>query len=323
MRGGTAPPRTRRASRPRVALAPMLAVRGTEQELAGVDERFLLSTLADGWRCLVVLDDRVRVRSRSGRDLTGDLPAVAEALRALRRRGVTTVLDGILVLPGETDGALPALRDVTALEVLDVLCAQGRDVTALPLRERRTLLRAERWPDAGAVRLVDAHPGDARATLAQLATAGRDDLLLARRADAPYRPGRRSADWLAFGARDTDEVLLCGVAASGALVLGAPSPHGLVYVGLAWPTRHAQQLAQRCREGAPPLVPGEMWPSLGAVTWLEPDLWLAVAPDVRPGSGRGGPRHRLVRVQEDLARPLVDVLLRAAGSAPSGPGAPP
>lgn len=307
--------RGRRPPRPRVALAPMLACRGTDDDLTRLDDAFLLSVVPDGWRCLVVLDDRVRLRSRSGRDLAPELPALAGALAALRPKGgATTILDALLVLPAARDGALPTLHDVAALEVLDVLCVRDRDVTSAPLLERQAHLRAERWPGSSEVRLAAAWRGDARATLAQLDSGGGGGALLARRAASPYRPGHRSDDWLLFGARETEEVLLCGIAASGALVLGAPTPHGLVYAGLAWPTRAAQLIAARCREGRPAVVADEMWPSLGPVTWVEPDLWLAVEPDVRAGSGRGGPRRRLVRVQEDLSRPPDEVARRAAAT---------
>ncbi len=67
------------------------------------------------------------------------------------------------------------------------------------------------------------------------------------------------------------------------------------------------------------MVADQMWPSLGPVTWVEPDLWLAVEPDVRAGSGRGGPRWRFVRVQEDLSRPPEEVARRAAAAAPAEP----
>jgi hypothetical protein len=97
-------------------------------------------------------------------------------------------------------------------------------------------------------------------------------------------------------------MLLCGIAASGALVLGMPLPQGVVFGGVTWPTRRWRELAPRCREGAAPFATDGLWPSLGAIAWAQPDLWLAVAPEVRPGSGRGGPRWRLVRVQEDLTR---------------------
>ena len=304
------PPRaraTRRPARPRIALAPMLARRGSDARLATLDDRFLLSTLPDGWRCLVVLDDRVRVRSRSGVDLAPRVPALDRPLQALRTslRGRTTILDAILTVPPAADDAWPTLRDVTSLAVLDVLCAGGRDVTMRPLRERIEHLRALRLPDGGVLRAIDAFRGDARATLAQIQSAGAagSGALLARRSASRYRPGVRCDDWISFGEQPRAEMLLCGIASSGALVLGRWSPLGLAPGGATWPTRRWRALAERCSEGPMPFSSGDLWPSLGAVTWAKPEVWLAVEPDVRAGSGRNGPRWRVVRVQEDLSSP--------------------
>ena len=307
------PRATRRAARPRIALSPMLARRGGDGALAAIDERFLLSTPPDGWRCLVVLDDRVRVRARSGADLAPRLPALAAELEALRAslHGRTAILDAVLVLPPATDDAWPTLGDVRALAVLDVLCVGGRDVTARPLRERLDELRALRLPERGTLRAIASFRGDARATLAQLDGAGTvaAGVLLARRSASRYRPGVRCADWTLFGAPPRAEMLLCGIAASGALVLGRWSPLGLVPGGATWPTRRWRTLAERCQEGPAPFAGGELRSSLGAVTWAKPEVWLALEPDVRAGSGRTGPRWRVVRVQEDLSPPAP-----AAGS---------
>lgn len=289
----------------------MLACRGSESRLVAIDDRFLLSTLPDGWRCLVVLDDRVRVRSRSGVDLAPRLPALGKPLQALRAslRDRTTILDAVLTLPPATDDAWPSLCDVTSLAVLDVLCAGGRDVTARPLRERLEHLRALRLPETGLVRAIDAFRADARATFAQLESAGAAGAgaLLARRSGSRYRPGVRCDDWIVFGEQPRAEMLLCGIASSGALVLGRCSPLGLVPGGATWPTRRWRALAERCSEGPEPFRHGELWPSLGAVTWAKPEVWLAVEPDVRAGSGRSGPRWRVVRVQEDLTPPAGSV----------------
>jgi hypothetical protein len=300
----------RRAARPRVALAPMLARRGDDATLATIDERFLLSPLPDGWRCLVLLDDRVRVRSRTGADLAPALPELAAPLESLRAslRGLT-VLDAVLTLPpASREDAWPGLAAVTSLAVLDVLCIDGRDVTARPLRARLEHLRTLRLHDAGPLHVVAAFRGDARATLAQLAAAGSAaaGALLARRGASRYRPGVRSADWRTFGGRSYAEMLLCGIAASGALVLGRCSPFGVLPGGATWPTRRWRALAERCREGPPVFSSDGLWPSLGAVTWARPEVWLAVEPDVRAGSGRSGPRWRVLRVQEDLSLPAGD-----------------
>ena len=303
--------RTRRPARPRIALAPMLARRGGDAQLAAVDDRFLLSTLPDGWRCLVLLDDRVRVRSRSGVDLAPRLPALDGPLQVLRAslRGRATILDAILTLPPATDDAWPTLDDVMSLAVLDVLCVGGRDVTMRPLRERVEHLRALRLSGNGELRAIDAFRGDVRATLAQLGSAGAAGAgaLLARRGTSRYRPGVRCDDWVSFGEQPRAEMLLCGIAASGALVLGRWSPLGLVAGGATWPTRRWRALAERCSEGPEPFARADLWPSLGAVTWAKPEVWLAVEPDVRAGSGRSGPRWRVVRVQEDLSPPPGNV----------------
>jgi hypothetical protein len=301
---------TRRAARPRVALAPMLARRGDDATIATIDDGFVLSTLPDGWRCLLVLDDRVRVRSRTGSDLAPFLPAFAASLESLRAslRGRLTVLDAILALaPTSQDDAWPRLVDVTSIAMLDILCNAGQDVTARPLRERLEHLRTLRLWDVGPLHGVAAYRGDARATRAQLDAAGiaASGALLARRSASRYRPGVRSADWQIFGARRYAEMLLCGIAASGALVLGRCSPFGLVPGGTTWPTRRWRALAERCREGPQPFPSAARWPSLGAVTWAQPEVWLAVEPDVRAGSGRSGPRWRVVRVQEDLSLPAA------------------
>jgi hypothetical protein len=83
--------------------------------------------------------------------------------------------------------------------------------------------------------------------------------------------------------------------------------------GATWPTRRWRALAERCREGPQPFASHELWPSLGTVAWARPEIWLAVEPDVRSGSGRAGPRWRLRRVQEDLAPPPSAVAAHDGG----------
>lgn len=322
--------------------------RGEDSALDAARADFRFSTLPDGWRCLAVLEDGyVRVLSRSGRDLAPDLPQVACALAPLApRRGTgVTVLDGILTLSAEADVAAPGLGDVTGLVVLDAPWLAGADLTRASLDERQERLRGLRWQAGGIVRFERAWRGDARSSLAQLESAGRlaAGALLARRAASPYRPGRPNDDWLSFGEREHAEMLLCGIAASGALVLGRLGAYGpgvrgegdlqraaraerrepsdgapvrsgrsgratgprVEFSGVAWPTRRWRGLAERCREAPAPFAASALWPSLGEIAWAEPELWLLVEPDVRRGSGRGGPRWRFVRVQEDVSPPPI------------------
>jgi hypothetical protein len=320
------PRRVKRPARPRVPLAPMWPVDRPREAIAEIGDGFLLSALPDGWRCLVVLDDRVRIRSRAGHDLTPKLPrlraALAAACSAAMRGAATTVLDAILALPPASSAPEPTLDAVCALHVLDVLCWKGTATTRAALARRRAHLQELRATPADSVRVVATWRGDARAALEQLETAGQDaaGALLARLESSPYRPGIRSAEWLRFGAEPLREFLLCGIADSGALVLATPGPRGLAFAGLCWPTRAWSGLALRCSPAEAPFPLPGVWSSLGRVTWAAPTMWVAVRPDIRAGSGLGGPRWRLVRVQEDLT--LAPPSLDGASSGTATPGEP-
>ena len=298
-------PTTRRPARPRIALAPMWPA--IADDPAEVDEQFLLSPWREGWRCLIVLDDRIRLRARSGRDLAPLLPRVVEALRACRLPGSSarpTILDGLVAGIAAEEGDAGDGAAAEGVVVVDVLCREGRDLTGLDLSARQAEMRSFRLPDrAGGVSALETWRGDATAALEQAARAGSAGHggLLARRTTSPYRPGICSREWLVFPERRLAEFVLCGVTHAGALVLGKPTSHGLVFAGLTWPSRVWSRLALRCREGSAPFAPPSIWPSLGSIAWARPEIWVAAAPEVRPSSGTGGPRWRFVRVQEDLS----------------------
>ncbi|NUR06053.1 MAG: hypothetical protein HOQ22_17410 [Nocardioidaceae bacterium] len=119
----------------------------------------------DGERCLAVKrDGRTELRSRTGRDVTGSFPEVAEALDAQAADGF--VLDGEVVafdgprtsfsrLQGRIQISDPQRARRTGIrvhhDVFDVLESDGEDRRDLPQRERKALLRAE-WTGANQLR---------------------------------------------------------------------------------------------------------------------------------------------------------------------------
>jgi hypothetical protein len=271
---------------------------------------YLLTPLPEGWRVLVLRDDRLRLRSRSGEDLAPWLPSVTVDLARGGRRGASgelSAVDAVLCWPRRADGAWPTLTAVDSVVLLDVLVHEGRDVTARDLHARVALLREFARGAGDSISTAPVWRGSAAAAWAQArgASVAPQAGLLARRPGAPYRPGRRSADWLLLSLETQRELLLCGIAESGALVLGAPTPRGLVFAGTSWPTRRWAELAVRCEEGPRPFPDPGIWPSLGPIAWARPTLWVSVAPDARPSSGAGGPTWRLLHVQEDLSPPEV------------------
>jgi hypothetical protein len=311
------PSGTKRHARPRVALAPMVPEAVADPREIPSD--YVLTPLAEGWRVLVLCDDRIRVRSRSGSDLAPFLPELVGALSRQRRsrtKAAPTAVDAILCWPRRADGAWPTLDAVDSIVLLDLLVSAGRDVTRRDLHGRVALLRAE-FAEDGPIRLAPIWRGAAADAWAQArnASVAPQAGLLARRAAAPYRPGQRSRDWLACELEPGAELLLCGVAESGAIVLGAPTPRGIAFAGLTWPTRRWAELAGRCEEGPRPFPDPGVWPSLGRIAWARPTLWLSVVPDRRPASGKGGPAWRLRHVQEDLSAPEEH---RPGASAPTG-----
>jgi ATP-dependent DNA ligase len=280
---------------------------------------YLLTPLTEGWRVIVVCDDRIRIRSRSGGDLAPALPEIVAALARGRRSpasAATTAVDATLCWPRRTDGVWPTLGAIDSVVLLDLLVAGGRDVTGRDVRGRVEQLRAL-FATEGPISVAPLWRGAAADAWAQArhASVAKPEGLLARRASSPYRPGRRTRDWLELELEHGEELLVCGITESGAVVLGAPTPRGLAFAGVTWPTRRWAELAARCEEGPRPFPDPHVWPSLGPVAWARPSLWVRVAPDRRAASGTGGPAWRLEHVLEDL---VCAVDLPTAPSDPIG-----
>ena len=127
-----------------------------------------------GRRVIVRVDGgRVRITDADGAEI--EAPTLRELGPSL---GATPVLlDGELVAGGD-------------LWIGDLLHLDGRDVAALPFRERRALL--ERLPLGGPALAARAGlPGGGAEVLAAGRAAGPGGVV-AKDADAPYEPGRRS-----------------------------------------------------------------------------------------------------------------------------------
>src|SRR5262245_10912226 len=153
-------------------LEPMAATL-TAERFTGPE--WLFERKLDGIRLLAYKDgDDVRLYSRNR--LPQDVPAVAGAIRALPVR--SAILDGEM-----TWGRV-------AYHIFDVLWLDGRDVTRLPLDERRALLAALplQPPLARVAPLEDPKPWD------RACREGWEGVV-AKRRDSPYEH-RRSRLWL-------------------------------------------------------------------------------------------------------------------------------
>lgn len=210
----------------------------------------------DGFRCLLTRsDERLRMQSKSGRDLTRYFPEVAAASMRLAETQLT--LDGELVVPvGDRfsfDDLLqrihPAASRVKRLAeetpavflAFDLLALGGQDLAKLPLMKRRPALErfAKRSFKRGNVfRLSPASRNFADAEKWLERAGGGSDGVIAKRLDLPYQHGNRegmqkikqirSADCVIGGFR-YQEKRTSGRKLVGSLLLGLYDEAGLLH----------------------------------------------------------------------------------------------
>jgi bifunctional non-homologous end joining protein LigD len=216
---------------------PMLAV---ASETVPTGEGWLYEPKWDGFRAIVTVSGgEVTFTSRNGNDLTGRFRDVARAA-SLAIRSSDAVLDGeICALDDQGRSRFSLLQEAAGTPVLvlyDLLELEGEPLTAEPLTERRKKL--ERLVPGGAGVIVSPQFDDGPALLAA-ARAQELEGVVAKKADSPYRPGRRSADWHKVKLRQTQEVVIAGftrgqgrrVGGFGALVAGVQDAGVLRWAG--------------------------------------------------------------------------------------------
>jgi bifunctional non-homologous end joining protein LigD len=238
---------------------PMLATAGTPLD---PDEEWSIEMKWDGVRCVARVEDgRVTLTSRNDLDLTPTYPELQALAEHVHADGA--VLDGEIVAldpkgrpsfsrlqqrmgltrPRDVE---PAMRQqAVRLLLFDVLEVDGQATVRAPYRDRRALL--ERLVEGGGP--IDVPPvvgsasgddlraavDDAMATSAELGLEG----VVVKRADAAYRPGARSKDWVKRKHERQQEVVVGGwrpgqgrrEGGVGSLLVGVNEGGRLRYVG--------------------------------------------------------------------------------------------
>ena len=240
-----------RAALPARALAPMLA-----ESVAAPFSRsgWVFELKYDGIRLLLRRCGGAppQLRARSGRDVTAQFPEIAAAaahlpaddfaidgeLIALDEGGAGSFerLQARLGLTNPWDVERAAAAVPVQVFAFDLLAAAGHDLRALPLVTRKALLQ-RLVPTRGVIRYAD-HVADAGEAFFAAAAAHEVEGIVAKRADAPYRSGRRSRDWLKIKRPRTADLVVVGWvpgkgsrAPLGALMLAGWRDGELVHVG--------------------------------------------------------------------------------------------
>ncbi len=244
----------------------------------------------DGYRLqLRVRDGKATLKTRKGLDWTEKFQAIADHAAALP----DGLYDGEAVALDDNGAPdFPALQAALAdgesedliFFAFDALFLEGEDLRDLPLRERKTRLKAvlERRakPLAGQIRYVE-HFETAGDAVLQSACRLSLEGVISKRMDGAYRSGR-SQDWAKSKCRAGHEVVIGGwTGAKGqlrSLLVGVHRGDHLVYVGrvgtgfgAAVVKRLLPHLEAHAAETSPFSGPGAPR-KVGDINWASPDL---------------------------------------------------
>jgi bifunctional non-homologous end joining protein LigD len=195
----------------------------------------------DGYRLLIRLrGGKAEVYTRGGQNWTDRFRVIVRAIEELPVDDA--VIDGEVVAPDAKGRAsFSALQraidgDPQRLHfyAFDLLQAHGIDLRALPLRERKNILRRLLPAEPGRIRYNDhvvALGGQVYRHACELEVEG----IVSKRADAPYRSGR-GRDWLKLKCLGREEFAVGGYITRGrnplaSLLLGRFDGDKLIYVG--------------------------------------------------------------------------------------------
>ena len=220
-------------------LTPMLATEGSVERLKATQWSF--EGKWDGYRVLVDANrGKLNLRSRRGRDVTGEYPQF-EALAA-------DLADHHVILDGEAvaldASGVPSFSEMqnrarsTRVEywAFDILHLDGRSLVRAKYSDRRRLLEA--LAEGGGLIVPDQLPGDGPAAM-EYARKHRWEGVIAKKRDSTYQPGRRSSSWIKDKIWTTQEAVIGGwrqgeggrSSGIGALMLGIPEGGGLHFAG--------------------------------------------------------------------------------------------
>ena len=259
-----------------------------------VGEDWLFEMKYDGYRCLAsVAGDSVRLFTRNGLDWTEQFGALVEPLQKLKIG--SALIDGEICAfdaRGRTD--FSTLKNVLSeggrLEyfAFDLLEAEGKDLTKLPLIERKArlekLLKTSARQDP--VQYSSHVRGHGLQVLDAICRDGHEGVI-AKEANAPYR-GERTRSWLKIKCLKRQEFVIGGWSPStkrrgfASLLLGTREGKKLLYrgrVGTGFSQDLLTELDQRLAGLARKTSPFEAVPKERTrdVHWVTPELVAEIA----------------------------------------------
>jgi bifunctional non-homologous end joining protein LigD len=284
------------------SLAPMLATPGSPP--GGRLAEWAVEMKWDGVRALAFIDSgRVRLLSRSGKDITGTYPELADlggltgGLAGAAGRG-QLLLDGEIVAfsggrpdfealqprmhVSSPEAAMRLSRTIPVADLaFDVLHQDGRPLTARPYVERREILTAI-IPNGPGRLFPPSFPGPDIDAVRAAAVANELEGVVAKRLDSPYEPGIRSGSWLKLKNVLRQEVVVAGWKPGqgnrqgliGSLLVGFYADGELLYCGHVGTGFSDATLRMLTRLLAPMRRPGSPFDGPVPVLYSRPAVWV-------------------------------------------------
>jgi DNA ligase D-like protein (predicted ligase) len=175
----------------------------------------------DGYRAVAVkFCDSIDLFSRRHKSFNAQYPFIVEALRDLPEG---TVVDGEIVALDEAGkpnfNLLSQFRSRASsicYFVFDLLICQDRDLTRLPLSDRRELMKSHLMFYSPRIRIADQFDVSATDMLAAVRQQQLEGVI-AKRKDSLYQPGKRTGAWIKYRVNRGQELVIGGY---------IPGPHG-------------------------------------------------------------------------------------------------
>lgn len=267
-----------------LSLKPMLA---TLVDAPFTSDEWQFELKLDGYRALAFLNNgSVEIRSRNENSFNQKFKPVYEALKEWN---INAVLDGeIVVLNEEGRPDFNGIQQWDKVQegqliyyLFDITWLDGRDLSRLPLIQRRDILR-QLMPASGIIRYSD-HIDDIGEDFFEIARKNNLEGIIAKKKDAAYIPDSRSRNWLKIKIEEQHEAIICGYSKNrdsdrlfSSLVLGVYKEGRLIYIGQSgtgFTEKSQADLMKKMKPLVSASMPFDKDPKIGKPTvWLEPEL---------------------------------------------------
>ncbi len=222
-----------------VKITPMLA---TLVDKPFDEPGWLYEVKWDGYRALAFSNKgTVELKSRNDKSFNEKFYPVT---KAVEEWNINAIVDGEIVVVGENGisnfGALQNWRSEADGDLLyyifDLIWYEGKDLTGLPLTERKAVLRSI-IPEEGIIRISENFDESGTEFFAAAKKTGLEGII-AKKANSLYHAGDRSNEWLKIKANQRQEVVIGGFTKNedsskifSALLVGFFEKGELVYSG--------------------------------------------------------------------------------------------